>query len=207
MIFFYSFLICTFSSYFCLLVVLLLKLREIPYGKAFVIFVIQSILAVIAARVSSRYLNTSYPIFHIFMFIEYLSIGYLFSQILSLKKVVFTFSLVAIIIFSIESIYLNRWFENNNFFNIYFNVTIAIMSLLHFIKLLNRKEQKSKKYLAFLFGIFFIHCSSSVVLSNYETHIRSNTNWTMYFLFSSYNTLQIIQNLIITWVLWNLKKV
>lgn len=203
---FYIVLLLTITSQLAPIICLIKRSKTTPIFEGFLIYFLHSFLFTIFGLISAYFLNTSYPVFHVSMFLEFMILCYVLNKIIIMKKLVFLFILMSIIIFFVESVYNNSWFYNNEIFNLFFNASCSFLSFVYLIKLFPETNFPNKRYFLLFISIIFIQSSSLLVISVFETQIRINPSYVAFFLFLIYNFFEITQNLVNTWIVWKLKE-
>jgi hypothetical protein len=203
---FYIVLFFTHVSQLAPIICLLNGLKKVPISNIFLIYFLHSFLSTSFGLISAYFLNTSYPVFHVSMFLEFLILCYMLNKILEMKKLLLPFVLTSIIIFLFESVYKNGWFNNNEIFNLFFNASCSFLSFVYLIKLFPGTNLLNKRYFLIFISVLFVQSSSLLVISIYETQIRINPNFVAFILFLTYNFFEITQNIVNTWIIWKLKK-
>ena len=170
------------------------------------VYLTVSLIASILERFSAIQLGTAVPVFHLFLLIRFYLVIILFNSLIKSPRLSIFISLLALCIFVAESNQMHSWFENNEMLTVFTNISLIILSFLNLNKLL-REERNSLFHLSFVvFGSFLFISSSSLILSIYESDIRSEPSLAAFFLVLYYNIIELIQNLVITNSLWKLKE-
>lgn len=203
---FYPIITSTILSQLILVIILLKRGKNTPLFFPFLIFSISKLIFSVLTIVSAFAINSSYPIFHISLFAEFLLILYLFNNIQRTKIFSISILFFGLICFFYESIFLNKWWENNEIFTVYFNLSVGILSLKYLFDFIYSTLNQNKKLLSFLFGFIFIKCASSIILSLFESDIRMEPNDLAVFLLYFYNGFEILQGLLESRIVWKLKE-
>ncbi len=135
---------------------------------------------------------------------RFLAIVFIFDNFIKQKRITKIIAFIAIFIFTIECFLIQGKNQNNEVFTIYSSLFLSILSL----SILLKKKHKSNIDLFSnnFSGIIFIVCASTLVLSLYETELRSTKSLAAVFIIVYYNIVEIFQNLGITYSLWKLKE-
>ena len=203
---FYPIITSTILSQLILVIILLVKGKNTPLFFPFLFYAISKLIFSISTIGSAFIINSSYPVFHLTLFAEFLLILFLFDKILRIKSFSIPIMILGLICFVYESIILNNWFENNEIFTVYFNLSIGILSLKYLFEFINSKFNPNKKLLSFLFGFLFVKCASSLILSLFESDIRFEPNALAVLLLYFYNAFEILQGLLVSRIIWKLKE-
>lgn len=173
----------------------------------FLVYILQSIAFTFSEIISIFKFNSSYPFYHFSMIIELMTLMWLLDRIIRYRRISISILIISISIFGYETIYRHKIFENNEIFNVAFNFIISFISVIYLLKLLNPNSKiNNNKYLALFLSFIFIQSTSSLVLSVYETQIRSSISFVSDFMFIVYNVLEIAQSVSTAYVIWKLRE-
>jgi hypothetical protein len=200
------FLIVKYTSYiFPFLIYKIYKLDEKRYQPLFV-FLFASLILSLLERYSAVKIGSAIPIYHISTIIRYLTILFVFYQIVKHKIVFISLSFIALLIFGFESIYLNGWMKNNEILTVFSNLSITTYSGYCLYKTLIEGSIKLEAYSIYLMGLFMVYSGSSTILSFFETEILLKPTFAAFFLIAYYNILEISLNIGFGYSLWKLKE-
>ncbi len=183
----------------------LFKLNEKRILPLFVFLFISFILSLMEIYAADK-MGSAVPIYHISTIIRYLTILFVFYQIIKHKIVAITFSFLALLIFGYESIYQDGWFHNNEILTVFSNLSITSYASYCLYKVLIQGSIKLEAYSINLLGLFLIYSGSSTILSFFETEILLKPTFEAFFLIAYYNFLEISLNLGLSYIIWKLRE-
>jgi hypothetical protein len=153
-------------------------------------------------------LQNCHPIYHVSIFLStILTFSYFIKSSLS-PKISIVIILLTIGIFFYETVYLNRIFYNNYILTIFSNVSISLISLFNLFKLFTNTQDDvvNFKFHFYINTAFFVFNSSAFYVSLFESHIKAEDGFLLYIIYPIFSVLIVLQNLLITAGLWQLKK-
>jgi hypothetical protein len=149
----------------------------------------------------------SYPIFHIIIpILTLLTINYFWRKGIS-KIITVILASILLLLFVYESIYLNKWFENNMLITVFSNMCISMLSLYHLYTIFTYENEKNNQFksLFFISAGLFISNTSSFFFSVNEDQIRSE-DYLFQFVFPVFLFLITLQNVLISCGIWTTQK-
>jgi hypothetical protein len=173
----------------------------------FLLIVFKFLLVGLEFVFASVFKNT-YPIFHVSVFIETFLILLYFIHSGFYRKISLFFLATAVILFSIETFYLEQLFNNNFMMTLFSNVVISLISFLNLFTLFSSKYL-DKSYFQFHFFIntgFFIFYVSSFYVSLFESHIRESIPLLL-IVYPIFWMFLFIENILLTKGIWHLQKI
>lgn len=181
------------------------KINEKRIVPLFAFLVISLILALLE-RYIAVIIGSAVPVYHISVFVRYLTILFVFYQILNHQIIFITLSSIAVLIFSYESIYLNGWLKNNEILTVFSHISITAYAGYCLYKVLIQGQIILENYSINLIGLFLVYSGSSTILSFFETEILLKPSLAAFFLIAYYNILEISLNIGFGYSLWKLKE-
>ena len=148
-----------------------------------------------------------YPVFHVSTpILTLLTINYFWRKGISTFIAVILASIV-LLLFVYESIYLNKWFENNMLITVFSNMCISMLSLYHLYTIFTYENENNNQFksLFFISSGLFISNTSSFFFSLNEDKIRSE-DYLFQFVFPVFLFLITLQNVLISWGIWTTQK-
>ena len=176
-------------------------------NKSIFIFLFQGLLFVSADLVLTFLHQDEYSMF-VFYFadvIRFISILYFYHRTIYPSKINGALMLLGIAVFSVEK--LSQWDLHSNdwVFTVFSNSTLALTSMYYLYRL-NADIQRSTFTSFLVLGLFFFISSSSLIISIYESEIRTTPSYLAIFAIVFYNVMEFIQNIGITFIVERLKK-
>ncbi len=156
------------------------------------------------AILSQEIYTNCYPAFHVSTpILTLLTINYFWRKGISTFITVISASIV-LLLFIYESIYLNKWFQNNLLIAVFSNMCISMLSLYHLYLIFineNENEQDNQfKSLFFISSGLFMSNTSSFFFSLNEDKIRSEDYLVLFqYVFPVFMFIYILQNVLISW--------
>lgn len=175
--------------------------------KSISLFLFQGALFVITDLVLTIIHKDEYSMF-VFYFadiIRFFSILYFYQRTVYASKINVYIMFFGISIFLFENF--NQFYigGNNELFTVFSNISIALTSIYYLYKL-NAQKQAGVASSLYILGIFFFVSCSSLIISIYESEIRTTPSYLALFIIIFYNLMELIQNLGITFLLWRLRR-
>jgi hypothetical protein len=150
-----------------------------------------------------------YPVFHVSIpILTLLTINYFWRKGISTFIAVILASIV-LLLFVYESIYLNKWFENNMLITVFSNMCISMLSLYNLYTIFTYEDEKNNQFksLFFISSGLFISNTSSFFFSLNEDKIRSEDYLVLFqYVFPVFLFLIMLQNALISWGIWITQK-
>jgi len=181
------------------------KLNEKRIIPLFVFLFLTFILSLFEIYAAES-IGTAVPVYHISVFVRYLTILLVFYQILKHKVILISLSCIAMIIFGYESIYLNGWLKNNEILTVFSHISITVYAGYCLYKVLIQGQIILENYSINLIGLFLVYSGSSTILSFFETEIAQYQSFADFFLIIYYNIVETFLNLGIAFSIWKLKE-
>lgn len=175
--------------------------------KSIALFLFQGSLFVITDLVLTFIHKDEYSMF-VFYFadiIRFFSIIYFYQRTIYKSKINFYMMFLGICIFLFENFNQFALHGNDEVFTVFSNISIAGASIYYFYKLNAQKKSEVLSSL-YILGFFFFVSSSSLLISVYESEIRTTPSYLALFIIIFYNLMELIQNSGITLLLWRLKR-
>jgi hypothetical protein len=172
------------------------------------LLIVFKFLSVGLELVFARVFKNCYPIFHISVFIETFLILLYFIHSGFYRKISLFFLATAVILFYIETFYLEQLFNNNFMMTLFSNVVISLISFLNLYTLFSSKKL-DKSYFQFHFFIntgFFIFYVSSFYVSLFESYIRESISLFI-IIYPIFWIFLITENILLTKGIWHLQKI
>jgi hypothetical protein len=187
-------------------VVLFIVFRQMNKSKKYLlIFLLGSLLLSISERLFGlAYGNTS-AIIHFTFFLRFILALTVLYRISKFRIFFYTCLLLGSLLFIYETFILKLLHHNNELMTVYVNTVITIWSLTYLINS-KRINDSESKYNFMISGTFLLISGSSLILSVYESDIRSSPTYAAFFLILYYNLLEILQYFGITYSLWKLRE-
>jgi hypothetical protein len=149
-----------------------------------------------------------YPVFHVSIpILTLLTINYFWRKGISTFITVILASIV-LLLFVYESIYLNKWFENNLLITVFSNVCISMLSLYHLYTIFTYENEKNNQFKSLFFissGLFILNTSGFFFSLN-EDQIRSEDSLLYQYVYPVFMFLYILQNILISVGIWTTQK-
>ena len=149
-----------------------------------------------------------YPVFHVSTpILTLLTINYFWRKGISTFIAVILASIV-LLLFVYESIYLNKWFENNMLITVFSNMCISMLSLYHLYTIFTNENEKDNQFksLFFISSGLFISNTSIFFFSLNEDQIRSEDSLLYQYVYPVFMFLYILQNILISVGIWTTQK-
>jgi hypothetical protein len=153
--------------------------------------------------------TNSYPAFHVSIpILTLLTINYFWRKGISTFIALILASIV-LLLFVYESIYLNKWFENNMLITVFSNMCISMLSLYHLYTIFTYENEKNNQFKSLFFissGLFILNTSGFFFSLN-EDQIRSEDYLVLnQYVFPVFWFLNILQNVLISVGIWTTQK-
>jgi hypothetical protein len=174
----------------------------------FFILILTNFFFVVLELIFSYRIQNCYPIYHVSVFVAtILTFAYFIKSGLS-PKIATIFLFLTVGIFFYETVYLNRFFYNNYILTVFSNVSISLISLLNLFKLFTNTQENivDFKFHYYINTAFFVFNSSAFYVSLFESHIKAEDGFLLDIIYPIFSGLIVLQNLLITAGLWQLKK-
>jgi hypothetical protein len=163
------------------------------------------LLAHLIIIVQIIYSGNANPITHIYNFLSFILLMFLFKRNGLHQNVTFGTLFIGTFLFSIEVSSVRRWFDPSFIFYVYSLFVISLASVSKLYKIY--KGNQSLNSFEFYFSTtFFIYSVSSMLIGIYDVELRNKSEITAFILLVLNNLLTIFQNLGITYSLWKLKE-
>jgi hypothetical protein len=150
--------------------------------------------------------NTGYPAFHINSIFSLLSLMAIFYQFNIKRMWILFLTVLGISLFLYESVYQQGWFENNERMTVYCNVCIIIVSVYYFVYYLKNPELPYYPFVIPFTAVLFFADASSIIISLYESELRTEISWKLVFAVSFLNFLEALFHFILAYAVWKLDK-
>lgn len=174
----------------------------------FFVLILTNFIFVVLELIFSYGIQNCYPIYHVSVFVAtILTFIYFIKSGLSPKiSIIFLFLTVGI--FFYETVYLNRIFDNNYILTVFSNVSISLISLLNLFQLFAYTHDNlvNFKFHFYINTAFFVFNSSAFYVSLFESHIKAEDGFLLYITYPIFSVFIVLQNLLLTAGLWQLKK-
>ncbi len=146
--------------------------------------------------------KNSYPVFHVSIpILTLLTINYFWRKGIS-NLITIILASIVLLLFVYESIYLNKWFQNNLLSTVFSNVCISLLSLHHLYTIFTYENEQDNQFksLFFISSGLFISNTSSFFFSLNEDKIRSEDYLVLFqYVFPVFMFIYILQNVLISW--------
>jgi hypothetical protein len=173
---------------------------------SFVCIGILSSFFTLASSFAGMIYNNCYPSFHVTIpILTLLTINYFRRKGISTFIAVILASIV-LLLFIYESIYLNKWFENNMLITVFSNMCISMLSLYHLYTIFTNEKDNQFKSLFFISSGLFISNTSIFFFSLNEDQIRSEDSLLYQYVYPVFMFLYILQNILISVGIWTTQK-
>jgi hypothetical protein len=162
----------------------------------------------LASSFAGMIYNNCYPSFHVTIpILTLLTINYFRRKGISTFIAVILASIV-LLLFIYESIYLNKWFENNMLITVFSNMCISMLSLYHLYTIFTYEDEKNNQFksLFFISSGLFISNTSIFFFSLNEDQIRSEDSLLYQYVYPVFMFLYILQNILISVGIWTTQK-
>ena len=200
---------CTISFFIPVLVFCTVKKTLIKENSALFTLVFFNLFFTFLAILSQVIYTNSYPAFHVSIpILTLLTINYFWRKGISTFIAVILASIV-LLLFVYESIYLNKWFENNMLITVFSNMCISMLSLYNLYTIFTYEDEKNNQFksLFFISSGLFISNTSSFFFSLNEDKIRSEDYLVLnQYVFPVFWFLIILQNVLISVGIWTTQK-
>jgi hypothetical protein len=160
------------------------------------------------AILSQEIYTNCYPAYHVSTpILTLLTINYFWRKGISTFIAVILASIV-LLLFIYESIYLNKWFENNMLITVFSNMCISMLSLYHLYTIFTNENEKDNQFksLFFISSGLFISNTSIFFFSLNEDQIRSEDSLLYQYVYPVFMFLYILQNILISVGIWTTQK-
>ena len=150
--------------------------------------------------------NTGYPAFHINSIFSLLSLMAIFYQLNIKRMWILLLTVLGIALFLCESVYQQGWFENNERMTLYLNTCFTVVSVYYFVYYLRNPELPYYPFvIPFTAALFFTN-ASSIIISLYETELRTRPNWGLAIVLAFLNFLETLFHFALAYAVWKLDK-
>jgi hypothetical protein len=201
-----GFIFFKYLSYCLALFVIIGYLKKFFQFRYLSIYLFVSLCTSIFERIVAVQLGSAIPVFHLTLLIRFYLIQIVLNQIVQLTKLNYFFGTIAFIVFYFESIISNNWMKNNEILTVFVNLSLAVISIVSLFKIFQSIKSTLFNYSITVISSFLVISCSSLILSIYESDLRSSQSYAAFFLILFYNLIEISQNFAITYSLWKLKE-
>jgi hypothetical protein len=201
-----GFIFFKYLSYGFALFVIIGYLKKFFQFRYLSIYLFVSLCTSIFERIVAVQLGSAIPVFHLTLLIRFYLIQIVLNQIVQLTKLNYFFGTIAFIVFYFESIVSNNWMKNNEILTVFVNLSLAVISIVSLFKIFQSIKSALFNYSITVISSFLVISSSSLILSIYESDLRSSQSYAAFFLILFYNLIEISQNFAITYSLWKLRE-
>lgn len=201
-----GFIFFKYLSYCLALFVIIGYLKKFFQFRYLSIYLFVSLCTSIFERIVAVQLGSAIPVFHLTLLIRFYLIQIVLNQIVQLTKLNYFFGTIAFIVFYFESIISNNWMKNNEILTVFVNLSLAVISIVSLFKIFQSIKSTLFNYSITVISSFLVISCSSLILSIYESDLRTSQSYAAFFLILFYNLIEISQNFAITYSLWKLKE-
>jgi hypothetical protein len=201
-----GFIFFKYLSYCLALFVIIGYLKKFFQFRYLSIYLFVSLCTSIFERIVAVQLGSAIPVFHLTLLIRFYLIQIVLNQIVQLTKLNYFFGTIAFIVFYFESIISDNWMKNNEILTVFVNLSLAVISIVSLFKIFQSIKSTLFNYSITVISSFLVISCSSLILSIYESDLRSSQSYAAFFLILFYNLIEISQNFAITYSLWKLKE-
>ena len=201
-----GFIFFKYLSYCLALFVIIGYLKKFFQFRYLSIYLFVSLCTSIFERIVAVQLGSAIPVFHLTLLIRFYLIQIVLNQIVQLTKLNYFFGTIAFIVFYFESIISYNWMKNNEILTVFVNLSLAVISIVSLFKIFQSIKSTLFNYSITVISSFLVISCSSLILSIYESDLRTSQSYAAFFLILFYNLIEISQNFAITYSLWKLKE-
>jgi hypothetical protein len=191
----YIFLVLQLISYVIINLQLLRDRKAFANNKWIRIYILCVLLVYVFGLTTTFLFNSSFPAFHIGLpLLHYLVLKSLKTDV-NYNMIFKALVLISFCIFITETVLLNGWLQNNEVYTIFYNVSIASMSLFIMIKEFTKPNNINNSSIRLFSSLLFFTSSSRLIISLFESSFRQTIKQETYILLFIYFSLEIFQNI------------
>jgi hypothetical protein len=186
-----GFIFFKYLSYCLALFVIIGYLKKFFQFRYLSIYLFVSLCTSIFERIVAVQLGSAIPVFHLTLLIRFYLIQIVLNQIVQLTKLNYFFGTIAFIVFYFESIISYNWMKNNEILTVFVNLSLAVISIVSLFKIFQSIKSTLFNYSITVISSFLVISCSSLILSIYESDLRTSQSYAAFFLILFYNLIEI----------------